>query len=175
MPTNRLTAVPPPRLPGCAMFVSIMAALLALAGVGIVLLARDLLGGQYHEIGEEPPLYITEYNAVIGPEDKVDDAGKLLASDQMILARDRENVEDRGIRQPGDGMSYRRPSADNRSLPHSPANRWSILENAHISATEEARQTLQAGRRPIHITIYFNERYDRYIASIKLFEAAGTR
>lgn len=147
----------------------------ALAGVGIVIWAREIFNGPYHTIGEVPPLYVTEYEAVIGPEEKVDDAGNTLLPDQMILVRDRMNVEDRGIRQPGDSMSCRRPSAGDRSQLPLPAERWAILGNAQVYGTDEALQTLRGGERPIHVTIYFKEDYGRYFASAKLAEGGRTR
>ncbi|MGQ7828811.1 hypothetical protein [Altererythrobacter sp. Z27] len=160
-----------PRPGGCIALIAVMAGLVVITGVGIVLFAQDLLSGPYHEIGEEPPFYVTEYDAEIGPEDMVDDRGEALASVQAILARDRENVELRGIRQPGDSMS-RQDRPDRAALPSpSPAVRWAILEDVQISGTDDARKALLAGGRPIHVTIYFNERYDRYIASIRLNEA----
>ena len=164
---DRSGELKPPQLKGCAVFGAVMAGVGVLTGIGIVLFARNLLDGPYHEVGEEPPLYVTEYDAVIGPADKVDKAGRRLMSDQAILARDRENVEVHGVHQPGDSISRQIAESRSGSPSHPFPGCWEVLRNAWISGTEDSRRAIQTGEQPIHVTIYFSERYGRYIAHVK--------
>lgn len=78
-------------------------AISALLLVAYILVARSL--ALFHEpfdVEEVAISYVTEYDAFIADEDRLDAKGKPLIDQLAILQRDRENFHTRAIRQHGD-------------------------------------------------------------------------